>query len=82
MREPGTRTRQALLIALGAACLAGANALTTGAAPESSRELSGLALEVLGAALMALGLCGLLLRSEGTRLNSSHVKRSRMPSSA
>ncbi len=61
MREPGTRTRQALLIALGAACLAGANALTTGAAPESSRELSGLALEVLGAALMALGLCGLLL---------------------
>ncbi|MCW3055355.1 MAG: hypothetical protein JWN14_4525 [Chthonomonadales bacterium] len=61
MREPGTRTRQALLIALGAAGLAGANALGTGAAPESSRDLSGLALEVLGAALLALGLCGLLL---------------------
>jgi hypothetical protein len=61
MRERGTRTRQALLIALGAAGLAGANALTNGSAPESSRELSGLALEVLGAALLALGLCGLLL---------------------
>ena len=61
MREPGTRTRQALLIALGAAGLAGANALGTGAAPESSRDLAGLALEVLGAALLALGLCGLLL---------------------
>lgn len=61
MKEPGTRIRQALLIALGAAGLAGANALGTGAPPESSRELSGLALEVLGAALLALGLCGLLL---------------------
>lgn len=61
MKEPGTRIRQALLIALGAAGLAGANALSTGALPESSRELSGIALEVLGAALLALGLCGLLL---------------------
>lgn len=61
MREPGTRTRQALLIALGAAGLAGANALTTGSSPESSRELAGLALEILGASLLALGLCGLLL---------------------
>ena len=61
MKEPGTRIRQALLIALGAAGLAGANALNTGAAPESRRELAGLALEVLGAALLALGLCGLLL---------------------
>lgn len=61
MREPGTRTRQALLIALGAAGLAGANALGAGAAPESSREVSGLALEVLGAALLSLGLCALLL---------------------
>ncbi len=61
MMEPGTRTRQALLIALGAAGLAGANALTTLAAPESSRQLAGLTLEVVGAALLALGLCGLLL---------------------
>jgi hypothetical protein len=61
MKEPGTRTRQALLLGLGAAALAGANALGSGASPESSRELSGLALEVLGAALLALGLCGLLL---------------------
>ncbi len=61
MKEPGTRLRQALLIALGAAGLAGASALSTGATPESSRDLSGLALEVLGAALLALGLCGLLL---------------------
>jgi hypothetical protein len=61
MMEPGTRTRQALLIALGAAGLAGANALTNLAAPESSRQLAGLALEVVGAALLALGLCGLLL---------------------
>ena len=49
MREPGTRTRQALLIALGAAGLAGANALTTGSELESSWELAGLVLEVLGA---------------------------------
>jgi hypothetical protein len=61
MKERGTRTVQAILIALGAACLAGANALSNGAAPESSRALSGLALEVLGAAFVALGLCGLLL---------------------
>lgn len=61
MMEPGTRTRQALLIALGAAGLAGANALTTTAAPESGRALSGLALEVAGSALLALGLCALLL---------------------
>jgi hypothetical protein len=61
MKEPGLRTRQALLIALGAAGLAGASALTTGAMPESGRQLAGLALEVLGAALLALGLCGLLL---------------------
>lgn len=61
MREPGTRIRQALLIALGAAGLAGANALGAWALPESSQALSGLALEVLGAALLALGLCGLLL---------------------
>ncbi|MCW3099499.1 MAG: hypothetical protein JWL77_5117 [Chthonomonadaceae bacterium] len=61
MKEPGMRTRQALLLGLGAAALAGANALGSGASPESSRELSGLALEVLGAALLSLGLCGLLL---------------------
>ena len=61
MMEPGTRTRQAPLIALGAAGLAGANALATTAAPESSRQLAGLALEVAGAALLALGLCALLL---------------------
>lgn len=61
MMEPGTRTRQALLIALGAAGLAGANALTTTAVPESGRALAGLTLEVVGSAFLALGLCGLLL---------------------
>ena len=61
MSEPGTRTRQAILIALGAACLAGESALAANAAPESSRQLAGMALEVIGAGLLALGLCGLLL---------------------
>ncbi len=61
MKEPGTRLHQALLIALGAAGLAGANSLMTNATPESNRELLGLLLEVIGAALLALGLCGLLL---------------------